>query len=278
MKLLYNKLLLLMILAKILGSCSGSKENWTILFNGINLEGWETYIGPPYDPDLARFGEVPIGLNQDPDGVFSVVTLDNEAAIRISGKHFGGISTLEEYENYHLQLQFRWGDQRWPPRENHKRDSGILYHANGPHAGDGRFWMRSQEFQVQETDCGDYWGVAGAIMDIRAIPGETRRHVYNKDGDLLTFSVDSPYGRSCQKYPDAELPSGEWNTLDLYCLGTTSMHVVNGVLTMVLENSRQKVDGIEVPLTRGKIQIQSEGAEVYYRGIRIRAIDALPVF
>ena len=78
------------------------------------------------------------------------------------------------------------------------------------------------------------------------------------------------------KYPDAEKPSGEWNTIDLYCVGDTSVHVVNGVVTMILYHSRQLENGKEMPLTSGKIQIQSEGAEVFYRNIRMRSIDKIP--
>jgi hypothetical protein len=46
---------------------------------------------------------------------------------------------------------------------------------------------------------------------------------------------------------------------------------------MVLENSRTaETDGRSKPLTRGKIQFQSEGAEAYYRNVEIRKIDKLP--
>jgi len=52
---------------------------------------------------------------------------------------------------------------------------------------------------------------------------------------------------------------------------------VNGHVVMVLENSVEfGPDDTRVPLTRGKIQLQSEGAEVYYRNIRIRSLAALP--
>ena len=45
---------------------------------------------------------------------------------------------------------------------------------------------------------------------------------------------------------------------------------------MILTNSRQKGDGKDVPLTRGKLQLQSEGAEVYYRNIQVRPLSTLP--
>jgi hypothetical protein len=52
--------------------------------------------------------------------------------------------------------------------------------------------------------------------------------------------------------------------------------VVNGKVVMVLTGSRHVVDGKEVPLTRGKIQLQSEGAEVFYRNIALRPITKIP--
>ena len=105
--------------------------------------------------------------------------------------------------------------------------------------------MRSQEFQIQEEDCGDYWGVAGAMFDIRASLNADSIYQYDPKGTLLTFSQNSPTGRHCKKYPDAEKPSGEWNTIDLYCFKNTSVHVMNGVVVMVLENSRQSDNGNE---------------------------------
>ena len=42
---------------------------------------------------------------------------------------------------------------------------------------------------------------------------------------------------------------------------------------MILENSRQIVDGKPVPMIKGKIQMQSEAAEVFYKDIRIRNIE-----
>ncbi|MDH3650876.1 MAG: DUF1080 domain-containing protein, partial [Saprospiraceae bacterium] len=211
-----------------------------------------------------------------PDGVFSVVEQENENVMRISGQHFGGISTVAEFENYHLQLEFKWGGQKWPPRDNAKRDSGLLYHSVGPHGADYGYWMRSQELQIQEGDCGDYWGVAGAIFDIRAVMDADSNYYFDPKGELMTFSDKSNVGRHCIKSQDAERPSGEWNTIDLYSLGGTAIHVVNGVKNMILQSSRHQVDNTKMPLTRGKIQIQSEGAEVYYRNIRIRSISKLP--
>ncbi len=265
-------------------SCTSSQrsnnERWELLFNGSDLSNWETYLGPVFQPGVSWDSVKkldPIGLNNDTAQVFSVVALDGEKVIRISGKYFGGLSTKKEYENVHVQLEFKWGKLKWFPRDkdSDKRDSGLLYYGIGEHGeGDG-FWLRSQEFQIQEGDCGDYWGVAGALADITASLNEDSVYQYDKNGSLFTFTKDNNIGRYCQKFPDAEKPNGEWNTLDLYTYNGTSLHIVNGILVMKLQNSRLPDD---TSLTKGKIQLQSEAAEIYYRNIKVREINELPEF
>jgi len=261
-------------------SCKQQVNNdskWTSLFNGENLDGWETYIGPIYNADSADFVGDHIGLNNDPNSVFKVVEVDGEKAIRISGEQFGGINTLSEFENYHLKLEFKWGEDKYAPKDSSKRDSGLLYHAGGPHAADWNFWMRSQEFQIQESDCGDYWGVAGGSFNVKVIKNENGDFVYNKLGESMTFNQASPIGRHAVKDPDNEKPTGEWNVLELYCKGDTAVHIMNGVVNMILTNSAYLNEDELVSLTKGKLQIQSEGAEVFYRNIQISDIDQIPL-
>jgi hypothetical protein len=273
--------LLLAAVMVMLVTCSPKKveiEEWEILFDGSDLENWDTYLGAKHVAGDSVVSE-PLGLNVD-TSVFKIVDVDGEKALRISGEIWGGISTKQEFENYHLQLQFKWGELKWYPREkdSDRRDSGLLYHGVGEHGkGDG-FWLRSQEFQIQEGDCGDYWGVAGAVFDIRASMNTDSIFQYDPQASLLTFSQDSEIGRHCKKFPDGEKPSGEWNTIDLYCFGNTSVHMINNQVVMVLENSRQSDNGNETPLTKGKIQLQSESAEVFYRYVKIASIDGLPRF
>jgi hypothetical protein len=259
-------------------------KGWISLFNGKDLSGWDSYIGPPLDDSGRIIRNEPVGLNKDPRQVFTVVDRDGEKCIRISGENWGAISTLKEYANYHLQLQFKWGLLRWGQKKTRKRDSGLLYHSVGPNGADYGAWMRSQEFQVEEGNTGDYWGVAGASQDIPVLKKSDSEYVYSPAGQLLRFNAKSKIGRHCIKQGDAERPSGEWNTLDLYCHGDTSVHVVNGRVMMVLyhsgqtavDHSGQAEDTGISPLIRGKLQIQSEGAEVFYKQIRIRSLDAIP--
>ncbi|SRR5260221_1347537 len=255
---------------------TNKKDHWKQLFNGKDLAGWDTYIGPDLDDNGKPINGQPLGLNNDPRHVFTIVKDNGENIIRISGENWGAISTKKEYENYHMQLQFKWGALSWGQKKGKKKDSGLLYHSVGKYGADYGAWMRSQEFQIEEGNCGDYWGVAGGMADIPVIKKSETEYVYNPQGSLLTFSQGSKQGRHCIKNGDAENPTGQWNTVDLYCHGDTSIHVVDGKVMMVLYHNRQLENGQELPLIKGKIQIQSEGAEVYYKQIKIEPINKLP--
>jgi len=76
-------------------SCK-TEEPWQPLFNGRDLTGWDTWIGPTEE------GGDPIGLNNDPLNLFSVVDLDGDKVIRISGEVNASMATKQEFENYHI--------------------------------------------------------------------------------------------------------------------------------------------------------------------------------
>jgi len=258
-------------------------DGWRPLMNGRDLAGWETWLTKPHKSsivdglnrnDKGEYAEA-LGLNRDPNNVFSIVTEDGRPALRISGEVWGGISTLEEFENYHFRAEFKWGQKKWPPREKTVRDNGLLYHAVGKHGAGSGAWLKSFEMQIQERDCGDFHSVAGVLVDVEAVP----KNPSQPKGDLLyRKGAEKVPGvaRRIWKDPDNEKPSGEWNVVEILCVGQTSVHVVNGRVNMVLTGLRHKVDGKEVPLTRGRIQIQSESAEIYWRNLEVRQIAEIP--
>ncbi len=134
--------------------------------------------------------------------------------------------------------------------------------------------MKSVECQVQEGDCGDYISVDTVLADIHAGFDEGNDlYVHSPDSAMLTFSPSLSY---CHKSADYENPYGEWNTMEIYTVGDNSVHIVNGKVNNHVTKIRQIIEGEEVPLTKGKIQLQSEGAEVFYRNIRIRQITEIP--
>ena len=269
------RLLILCVLIPFIASAQAqtSGSAWTKLFNGQDLSGWNKYLGPALDSAGKKWNGIPLGWNNDPQNIFTVVPDNGSKVIRISGQSWGALSTLSEYSNYHLQLQFKWGSHTWAEKRNKPRDSGLLYHGNGEPENSG--WMQSQEFQIEENDCGDYWTVGKVKILIRSIKDTGIKYIYDPKGEWKLFG-DSGYNW-CHRPYAKESPAGQWNTLDLYCSGDTSVHVVNGEVVMILYHSQRVANGRTVPLTRGKIQLQSEGAELYYKEIKIQSISALPV-
>lgn len=268
-------------------SCTSDQKGsadteWHSLFNGKDLEGWYTWQRAPEPgsevPGIPRDEEgnylEPIGLNKDPLDVFSVVEEEGQPAIRISGETFGILVTEQPLSNYHLRLEFKWGDEKYPPRADELRDSGILYHSVGPEGAWGGVWMKSFECQVMIGATGDFICVDTTLASIPASrESPEQRFHFDPDADKEVFHVAQGY---CVKDQDHEKPVGEWNTVEIYAFEDESVHVVNGEMNMHAYNLRQLQDGKEVPLSTGKIQLQSEGAEIFYRNIEVRPIDQIP--
>ena len=62
---------------------------------------------------------------------------------------------------------------------------------------------------------------------------------------------------------DVEKPAGEWNRMEVVCDGDSITNIVNGYVVNVATRSS---------LTKGKIIIQSEGAEILFRKIEVRPL------
>ena len=252
-----------------------------------DLSRWSTYLGfalkdgyngtQPTDAD-GKLIE-PVGYDKDPTHVFSIVEDKGELLLRVSGEYYGCIFTKEDFQNYRLRLKVKWGEAKHQPRLDELRDSGILYHSVGEAGVDyWRAWMLSQEFQIMEGHMGDYWNIANSAIDIRAFPpeGSAMSAVASERRPFLPFGSPPSTAGFCLRSADHESADGEWTELELVCFEDKSLHIVNGHVVMILKNSRFMTDGAATPLTKGKIQLQSEAAEVYFKDIEIRSIDALP--
>jgi len=65
------------------------------------------------------------------------------------------------------------------------------------------------------------------------------------------------------KKKDNEKPSGEWNRIEVIADKGKCTHIVNGVIVN---------EATDASLRSGRILIQSEGAEIYYRKIDIKEL------
>jgi 3-keto-disaccharide hydrolase len=268
---------------------NGAQNEWTPLWNGKTLEGWTTWMRQPEPssdvPGLARGADgkytEPIGAGRDPLKVFTVAPdVDGKPAIRISGEVFGELRTSRSFENYHLKLQFKWGQKKWPPRDRpeQQRDSGLLYHVHAPPGQNGRTWARSIELQIQERDVGDLYAVGSTIaVRAKARPGATPPvYDYDPGGEWMFFTQSHGLLGRCIKQPDNERPTGEWNSVELIAFGDEAIHIVNGTVVMRLRGPTRIDADVPAPVTSGPIILQSEGAEIFYRDIQVRALKAIP--
>jgi hypothetical protein len=273
-------------------SSGRSAETWRPLWNGRDLSGWSTWLARPHAstvlPGEARdakgnFTRV-LGGGRDPLAVFTVVDVDGPPAIRISGQVFGELRTQAAFSNYHLRLQFKWGEKKWAPRDKPEtpRDSGLLYHVHAESGAEGRTWSRSTELQIQERDVGDLYAV-GSFVFVRSTMRQgtgnaATKAVFDYDPKAAWNVFAQVPGRDgrCVKQPDNEKPTGEWNTVELVCFGEDSIHIVNGQVVMRLHRTVRLDTPTPQTVTSGPLILQSEGAEIFYRAIELRPITAVP--
>jgi Domain of Unknown Function (DUF1080) len=244
---------------------SGKKKSMieTIkLFNGSNLEGWYKFLQHR-------------GRDNDPKNVFTV----RDGMIRISGEEWGCITTQEEYEDYKIHLEFKWGGKTFEPRLENTRDSGLLLHSQGEDGGSEGIWMHSIECQIIEGGTGDFIVVGdgsdqfqitstvGAAKQDDSFRYDPKGHEQTiKLGRLNWFARDPEWKDviGFRGKNDVEKPSGEWNILD--CL------VVDGEIDIFL-NGVLVNRAIHVKPERGRIQIQSEGAEIFFRRVELTPLS-----
>ena len=256
------------------GGKETSAPNETIhLFNGKDLGNFYTWL-----VDYKY---------EDPEKVFSVVDqIDGAPAIRVSGKHWGAFITREEYANYRLTVEFRWGLATWGNRKDKTKDSGILLNCQGPDGNTAKDfngpWMRSIEFQIIQGGVGDFILVAGYDKDgnrltprLAVTAGKDRngQNVYDPNGVSREFEggrinwygrdPDWKDGLGFRGKQDVESPDGEWTRLEAICDGDKITNIVNGKVVNA---------GTRSGLTRGKIIFQSEGAEIYFRRIDLEPL------
>jgi len=181
---------------------------WESLIDA-DLSQWDRYLS--FKHQLAYDGSAPkdengdliqpVGMNKDTFNVYSVVQDGDALSVRVSGEYYGALVSKKEYENYHLQLKFKWGNKKWVPRKNLLKDSGVLYHSIGPMGAEHwRTWMLSQEFQIMEGHTGDYWNQATSAMDIRAyVPEYIMNTMAHESQDYLHIGEGGPY-KNCLLY------------------------------------------------------------------------------
>ena len=210
-----------------------------VLFDGSELKNFDTFLTSK-------------GLNSDPEHVFQV----ESGVIHVSGKEMGYLITKKMYRNFYLRAEFKWGEGTYGSREGKARDSGILYNVQG----EQKVWPQSIEFQIMEGGTGDFWMTDGAALTgkdgvqvVGPAGGAKKIDRFGKGPSENVVGFRDPVG-------EVEKPHGEWNVLELVTQGNDVKQYVNGKLVN---------EGTDPSPASGRVLLQSEGAEVYFRDIKL---------
>jgi len=240
---------------------------WQTLFNGKDLKNWDIIIR----------GQKP-SMGEDPDKIFQIhdgIIHVYKSAEDGTEVPFGFFITKKEYSHYHLRFEFKWGEKKFIPRYNMRRDAGVLYHV----VGKKKVWPRSLELQIEEKGVGDFLTVHGAqaasTVDPKSIniqkEGSARFLEPSEGGQ--PFVLGGPGVYWLYRHPAREKEG--WNTLELIVHGSDSaVHKVNGqVVNRASDFHQLGEDGKTwIQLKKGKILFQAEGAEIFYRNIELKEL------
>lgn len=251
----------------------GAKKPGAIqLFNGKDLTGWETHT---------------VETGRENPGVFTV----ENGMIKIAGgagdkAYFGGLISKEKYSDYHLVVEYKFGEPTYGTRKGKARDSGVLVHCIGP--VDPKYpWLTSYEAQIIEGGVGDILivNIPGVVYDrddegksvTLSLAAEAEQlkpteYLYKPGAPKVAMSGGIKrinwWGRDAQwkdevdfrGAKDVESPFGEWTRLETICKDDTFTILVNGQVV-------NKATDLNV--TSGRILIQTEGAEMWVRKIEL---------
>lgn len=211
-------------------------------------------------------------FHDDPKDIW---TFAKDGTFNISGRGYGYVATKENYRDYHLVIEFKWGTKTWGAREKKAKDNGILLHAYGPHGAYSDTWMASIEAQIIEGGVGDILVLSPKLADGTELTTSlSAEFALDRDKEKI-WKVGSPRqtvtkGRINWKgrdedwsdtvgfrgKNDVESPSGEWNRLEVIAKGDTLQYFVNGAMVN---------EAFDCKPSEGKILLQTEGAEMIVR-------------
>lgn len=175
--------------------------------------------------------------------------------------------TKNEYSNYVLDLEFKWGEGKYNPRKTKPRDAGIIFHVYG---NTNTPWPSGMEYQLKEPN--QY----GGLVTVR-----TRALVSQNKGVYDGASPETLLGKKKgAKHLDIDT-SGvpiypDWNKARLEIRGDSGVYYLNGKKVMQYTKAEYFHKFLRQwrPLTQGRILLQAEGAEIQYRNIFLKPISA----
>jgi hypothetical protein len=227
------------------------------------------------DPEFKDFTTNLNPDRQPKDDPKEIWKIGDDGILKISGRGWGYIRTNKKYRDYHLVLEYTWGEKTWGTREDRARDCGLLVHSYGKDGAYGGTWIASIESQLIEGGSGDI--LVLSPKDENGVPAPTAlTSEYTKDRDgekiwkpgaekqvvnggrvnWLNRDPDWADVKGYRGAKEVENVPGKWNRMEVICKGGNIDILLNGV----------KVNaGTESNPTEGYVCLQTECAEMFVR-------------
>jgi hypothetical protein len=180
----------------------------------------------------------------DPDVTMADVWSIEDGVLVCKGEPLGYLHTKEDFKNYRLTLDWRWAPGKKPG------NSGVLLRATGKPIG---FMPKCVEAQLKSGSAGDIWAFRG----FQLAETKDRWREIKANPNLGDF-----FGPAAMENRENE--PGEWNTYQIMLKDDKLVVKVNGEVV-------NRVSGCDV--VAGKIGLQSEGAEIHFRNVKITPLD-----
>jgi len=210
-------------------------------------------------------------LHDDPKDIWKFV----DGQLYISGRGYGYVATKENFRDYHLVIEYRWGGKTWGKRAEKARDNGILLHAYGPHGSVGGTWMASIEAQIIEGGVGDVLVLSSKLPSGKELTtsltseftlDRDKEKIWKKGSPRQTVTrgrinwehrdEDWADKRDFRGPKDVDTAGEGWTRLEVIAKGDTLQYFVNGVLVN---------EGFEAKPSSGRVLLQTEAAEMFVR-------------
>jgi hypothetical protein len=213
---------------------------------------------------------------EDPRHVFRV----EDGMIRCGAEDMGYLATKDAYQNFHLSVEYKWGAKS--TTDKYVRNSGVLLHGVGPDGSQNGVWMTAIECQLAQGCEGDLIVIPGKQTDGKLFPAtvssttsvaEDGRTRWDKGGKPTAYSGKQFWWSKHEPFfkelidtrgkDDVASPLGEWTKVECVCSGKRITIKINGITVNECYDAHPAA---------GKILLQTEGHEIYFRNFEIRPL------
>lgn len=177
-------------------------------------------------------------FSENPQTKLSDVWQLRDGVLVCRGTPKGYLYLDHNFTDFTLRLEWRWPEGKKPG------NGGVLFRITGPN----KIWPRSLEAQINAGQAGDFWGLAGFVLDG---PAERKKAVDHAQFGKLT---------NLKRMADVERPAGRWNEYEIIARGPVVTLRVNG-------QEVNRATGCDA--RAGRICLTAEGDEIHFRNVRL---------